>query len=440
MPTFSPGTRIRMANGTTVTVVDLLGAGGQGEVYKVRASSGVELALKWYTAPALITSNNFYGGMKVRSEYMTPSPVFLWPVLLTVRARNGAFGYLMRLRPPQYIEMGDYFCIDRNPDAWLRSYMAKINAGLTVADSFSRMHLEGLCFQDINDGNFFLDPMTGDVLICDTDNIVPDGRGGGISGKPRYMAPEVLAGQRPTCLSDRFSVAIILYRIFMIDHPFEGRLTMDAANSLLTTDRESELFGADAVFCYDRRDDRNRPDPELQPNSAAFWPQMPAALREAFEMSFSHEALVNPSLRVSSTKWREIMASLRAKVITCPAGRGEDAHDFIIDEQVPRTCPVCGAPIGPVPYLVFPGGERYYLTPGKKLYFEGGFRSVGQCVSMNTRNRGRILGLENLTNEAWHYSYPGDYPCETEPGSSIIFSDGIEIDFGGTKATLHVPR
>lgn len=45
------GTHLTDDGGGSVRVIDMLGAGGQGEVYRVETASG-ERALKWYHSPA----------------------------------------------------------------------------------------------------------------------------------------------------------------------------------------------------------------------------------------------------------------------------------------------------------------------------------------------------------------------------------------------------
>lgn len=42
-------------------------------------------------------------------------------------------------------------------------------------------------------------------------------------GKARYIAPEIVLGKNmPNSYSDRFSMTVILFMLFCIDHPFEG--------------------------------------------------------------------------------------------------------------------------------------------------------------------------------------------------------------------------
>lgn len=97
----------------------------------------------------------------------------------------------MKLRPKDYYEFGQYLLAR----AKFKSFEAMVNAAMKICEGFKALHLSGLSYQDLNDGNFFIHPETGDVLICDNDNVAPEGVTSGILGKARYMAPEVVTGK-----------------------------------------------------------------------------------------------------------------------------------------------------------------------------------------------------------------------------------------------------
>ena len=193
------------------------------------------------------TNTQFRQTLQYNCNHNAPSQSFLWPLAIT-ETINGSYGYVMKLRPEGFIDLGKFFCIDENPQAYFRSTLAKLTASLQICDAFSRLHQSGFSYQDINDGSFLIDPLKGHVRICDNDNIVFDGLSNGIAGKPHYMAPEVANGKIPNTASDRFSLAIILYRLFMVDHPFEGCRTSTERHNCLTPHDELQLFGNDAVF------------------------------------------------------------------------------------------------------------------------------------------------------------------------------------------------
>ena len=64
-----------------------------------------------------------------------------------------------------------------------------------------------------------------DVLICDNDNVTGNGNSLGVMGKARYMAPEVVRGATPDKVTDRYSLAVILYLLLIGNHPLEGAKT-----------------------------------------------------------------------------------------------------------------------------------------------------------------------------------------------------------------------
>ena len=59
----------------------------------------------------------------------------------------------------------------------------------------------------------FFDPDTGDVLICDNDNVSANGiDNSSVYGTPRFMAPEIVMGQaKPSRNTDLYSLAVLLF-------------------------------------------------------------------------------------------------------------------------------------------------------------------------------------------------------------------------------------
>ena len=86
------------------TVIEEIGRGGQGVVYRV-SLNGKEYALKWYLkAP----KKSFYENLKQNIAKGAPDKTFLWPLFLTNKDSSGSFGYIMELRPPEYVEFSQF--------------------------------------------------------------------------------------------------------------------------------------------------------------------------------------------------------------------------------------------------------------------------------------------------------------------------------------------
>src|SRR5207247_2074307 len=148
-----------------------------------------------------------------------PSDRFLWPIDLTHGAAPGSFGYLMALRESRFKGLGVWLKRQINP-----SFYALATTGFELADGYLLLHAKkGLCYRDINYNNVFFDPATGEVRICDNDNVDVNGQPGEIGGTPRFMAPEIVRGEAtPSIETDRYSLGVLLFYLFMMHHPLDG--------------------------------------------------------------------------------------------------------------------------------------------------------------------------------------------------------------------------
>lgn len=436
MPTLSPGTVIRVSDGSSLTVVAYIASGGQGEVYRVRRQPGnIDMALKWYTNEDILGNRGFRQALADNCRHQSPSDTFLWPQAVTEHY-NGSYGYIMKLRPEGYIDLGKFFCIDENPQAYFRSNMAKLTAAIQICDAFSKLHRSGFSYQDINDGSFLIDPRKGYVLICDNDNIVVDGHNTGIAGKPHYMAPEVADGNTPNTASDRFSLAIILYRLFMVDHPFEGRRTSTCTNTCLTPAHELRLFGRDAIFCHDTNDRSNSPVEGLHDNSIRYWPLLTPTLQRAFRVALSRQAICDPIYRIRASSWKDIMLAERAGLVTCQADPGDPVHDFLCEGSLPPRCPLCNERLGPSAWLVFENGQRpYRLTEHKPLFLGDSFTPVGVCRTIPSHGVA-TLALENASDRPWLLITPRGKTMPVLPATRCQLVDGMTLLMGSYKARV----
>ena len=215
---FKNNQRLMTNKGQTLTVVKCLGAGGQGEVYEV-LSEGRRLALKWYFLQTGTDKQKVMIEKLIQSG--KPDERFLWPVDVVEISRKKSFGYLMPLRPTQFSNIVDLMKRRIEP-----SFDAVITACIQLADSFHKLHEKQLCYRDISFGNFFFHGRTGDILICDNDNVTHSTiQAAGVLGTPRFMAPEVVRGiKKPDAQTDLFSLSILIFYMLMMHHPLEGKL------------------------------------------------------------------------------------------------------------------------------------------------------------------------------------------------------------------------
>ena len=169
------------SSGSQWKVGDLLGAGGQGEVY--RAASGKNfVALKWYFPASATPRQRVVLEALVRTG--PPTENFLWPQELASSPGTPGFGYVMPLRETRYRSIVDLMLRRIEP-----GFRALTTSGLNLAHNYLQLHSQGMCYRDISFGNVFFDPNSGEVLICDNDNVTVNGsRESGVVGTPRFMA------------------------------------------------------------------------------------------------------------------------------------------------------------------------------------------------------------------------------------------------------------
>ena len=424
MKEFQKGQRIKTVSGGELEVIQKLGEGGQGVVYKVNYN-GKPLALKWYFGNKLNNADKFYRNIQNNIKQGTPTGAFLWPLEIT-EYFEGSFGYLMELRPPEYKD----FSLFLLAKVHFANIEALINTALCITNGFRELHNRGYSYQDLNDGNFFVNPKTGDVLICDNDNVAPYGENLGIAGKCRYMAPEVVMGQkRPDSHTDRFSLAVVLYMLLFLNHPLEGKRTMCPC---LTEELERKFYGSDPVFVWDPANDANRPVRGVHTNEIKLWPLYPAFVRKTFEKAFSHEVMVgnDTTHRVIEKEWQEVFTTLRDLTIKCGCG----SETFIDPSQQSCRCINCGKSIERPPILKV---KKYHaaLAPGKKLYAchvqydSDDFKEAkGEVIS--SRNNPSLLGLRNDSNNTWEAILPNGSSKGYPNGQVIKLGKGIKINFG----------
>lgn len=392
---------IKLTDGRTAVVRNLLGEGAQGVVYKVDVN-GEEKAMKWYKK---MPPKTFVQNLQKNIKMHAPSPVFLWPEAIAKEAADGV-GYIMPLKSPDCYEFSKF----RMTKVRFSSFRAIIEVAMKLCDAFKLLHANGLSYQDLNDGGFFINPVTGDVAVCDCDNVFPHGENSGILGKARYMAPEVVLGKTlPNSYSDRFSLSVILFMLFCLDHPFEGFNVVK--HPCLTEAIEQRLFGKDICFIFDPHNACNRPVRGIHRNVLTIWPLLPQVLKDAFTSEFSRSKLDNPPERMTEMQWIDIFMSLSDHLVKCP-NCGDEVFAY---EGMGCLNSRCRQKVD-VKYRLEGGGRSIPLLKGSVVR-DGRDRTVA-AIAVEKPGDSRTLLLKNLSKQTW---------CVTTPtGKSVsVVSNGF---------------
>ena len=435
------GERIPVEDGGDAIVSKELGRGGQGIVYLVRYR-GREYALKWYFISRIHDPEAFRKNLKRNIDDGPPEGgnQFIWPLYLTKSKKNGAFGYLMKLAPQDYESFTDIYNgyrwekprVKGQPARMVKVRFASLDVMLTAAinivKAFRALHLTGKSYQDLNDGGFFINTRSGDVLVCDCDNVAPDGENFGIGGMPGFMAPEVVRGlAKPGVLTDRYSLAVVLFKLFFRGDPLEGRKVLKCV--VMTEENDLIHYGREPVFVYDPEDTSNRPVKGVHNNVINLWQIYPDFIREAFTMSFTY-GIREPNARIIEKSWVQMLIQLKLDIIHCSCGRTAFSSTFDRKGEHTLVCQKCGS-------IIYTLGVKDFELPlndGARLYRclteknNDDFLTVTGEVVENRLKKG-LFGIRNLSHNTWNALFPDETLRKVGPRGTVPIWKGLTIEF-----------
>jgi serine/threonine protein kinase len=413
-------------SGRHIIINDLVGAGGQGEVYEVTIDNTI-FALKWYYSNSATSSQ--MNILKRIVELGPPNHRFLWPIEIVTNSSVKDFGYIMPFRDARFKGIVDI--LKRNVPV---SFKTVIIACFYLSDSFFQLHAKGLCYKDISYNNILFDPYNGDVFIIDNDNVtIDDNSPSGIGGTPGFMAPEIVLGKAyPSTSSDLYSLAVLLFHMLFLSHPLDGEKEL----KIKCKDYAAfvKLYGKEPIFIFDPNDNSNRPVSGEHDNAIIFWNIYPQFLKDLFIKSFTLGIKDSNHGRVMEVEWRFALIKLMDSVFKCT----ECGCDNFYDLQYLKTanklpiCWSCQKETG-LPFRIKLNNNIILLSNGSSLFYhhvENNYdllSIIGTVVEHPTNKN--VIGLKNLSNKKWTVNIDGNIQ-DVESGKSVTLKNGIKINFG----------
>ncbi len=439
---FKKGENVVFTDSSKATVVEELGSGKQGVVYKVKYNNDF-YALKMYKSSFLKNlkarhkDKKFYLNLADNVSRQTVSPNFIWPLRLTETFDDGTYGYLMELIPANYTS---FMKILANPSKLKANYFFSIvtKASINVVDTLRKLFINGLSFQDFNDGSLYINQDNGDIKICDCDNIGPNNKEAFILGKYQYMAPEIALGQKlPNRRSDQFSLSVILFTMFFLTRPFDGK----AYRSEIPSESVNiKYFGENPVYICNPNDHSNGPVRGIHRALISLYPKYPDYLKQAFLKEYT-QGLKNENARLQEDEWLFILTRLESDIIKCPYCKEEM---FVKDlSQDVCQCEECKKTFTRPTMLYANENEHLYGEFGRKLYrwqvdnsrlFSNSSLDVLGEVTASKKNP-NIKILKNLSRDTWILNYQGE-DKEISPDKNLPLIRGQYVTINNKKFTI----
>jgi eukaryotic-like serine/threonine-protein kinase len=417
-----------------IVVGDLVGDGNQGEVYAAEME-GKLVAVKWYKKSTIAIDGGLRPRLrKLRDEYPAPSSKFLWPIDVVNSDATREFGYVMPFLAKSFIGIDDAIYCEKPP-----SLRARATAAFEMAEAYQKLHALGLCYCDISFGNTAIDVQTGEVRICDCDNVTvndspsvdENGKPTGImSGTPGFRAPEIeqalaeRAEIRPNLVTDLWSLSVLLFRLFLTTHPLVGSREGKVA--------AATLFGKQALFVFDPHDTSNEPVPGSPGHDdlIRFWDVYPKNLRDLFMQAFT-VGIRHPKERVREIEWLRVNAQLRDSITPCPHCAAENFYQG----GTLQSCWRCGLEL-PKPLCIELPGHRvvvgddaflygHHIRPTSQLDLSKAIARVNRSPDYP-----ELIGLQNLGQVPWSVVRADGENSEIATGRSVRLHPGVRINFG----------
>jgi eukaryotic-like serine/threonine-protein kinase len=414
----------KTADGSRLLAQTLLGAGGQGEVWRA-LDNGKAVAVKVYHKHTATSDQKQVLERLVAKG--PPAPQFLWPTAMVEDSTLGTYGYIMDLREPNFRALEDFMARRIEP-----SMCALLTAGQQLADGFLRLHSKGLCYRDISFANVFFDPKSGDVRICDNDNVDISGtETGGVLGTQRFMAPEVVRREDvPSDQTDRYSLAVLLFFLLFGGHPLDGE--REAKIRCLDVPALERLYGFAPLYIWDPDDASNRPVRGVHDNPIAFRDMYPASLMTLFQRSFT-EGLHYPTRRVRESEWRKAFAAAIDSIWLCSCGAESFYEPAMAAPAGGKRCWECSKALV-LPPRIRLGSNVVLLNRATCLLSHHLGHTLdddtpaGEVVE-NPKSPG-LFGLRNMTTDTWTLTKPDGSVVDVPPGRAAPIIDGNRINFG----------
>ncbi|MFT4977153.1 MAG: DNA-binding helix-hairpin-helix protein with protein kinase domain [Myxococcota bacterium] len=435
-----PGQLLVSGDGLVVEVLELIGSGGQGEVYRVHVE-GHPYALKWYHHPAtdaqrVVADEQRQALTGYLLNNAPPDSRFLWPLAFVDEPEGRTYGYLMEMLPARFQGLESLVLGQMRP---VPSFRHLCRAAIGLAECFRKLHNMGACYKDINLGGPVLDPETGDVMVCDLDNVRINKTPGNIIFI-FFAAPELIRGEG-TCQTntDIHSLAVLLFYMFVRQHPLDGvkQLRVNVFNEAA----QRKYYGRQPVFIFNPDDDTNRPIPGFHDHAIRNWSIYPHFLQRLFIRAFT-EGLQKPELRVREGEWMEAFSRLRDTLFYCASCGSENFYDFernVDGQQQP--CWRCSG-LSPVPIRLEIGDRWILLNHNTQLFAHHlgrrlDFDQQAAHISQHPTNAQK-WGLTNVSAQKWTFRAKDGTVKECAPGRSVPLRNNLEINFGAVEGIIRV--
>ena len=310
--------RLVDSSGAEARLGELIGSGGEGQVFHIEGAPGV--AAKLYHKPPV---EEHAAKLKVMTKVSADDlgAISAWPRGLLFDPSTKQLRGVMMPLVAEARELHElYGTTGRERHFPHAQWGHLILAARNIAAAFDTLHRRGVIVGDVNQGNLLVDrEMQVRFIDCDSFQL----RGGGRVfrcpvGTPHFTPPELQAVRLSeisrTNDHDNFGLAILIFHLMFVGrHPFAGRFLGEG-------DLTIERAIAERRFAFSRNTDQTQVEP---PPATLRLEDLPPKIGEMFEQAFRQQDDGPP--RPAPSAWVAELEKLLRQRKQCQL---EEAHAY----------------------------------------------------------------------------------------------------------------
>lgn len=290
-----------------VSVAELIGKGGEGEVYAIKGRSGQ--AVKIYNTSLRAKREDKVRAM-VGEGLAFQTDLVAYPGEVVTDRRGNFLGFVMRLVSGYHPLHELYSPKSRQRHFQKSDYRFIVHAALNVARAVGKVHQTGCVIGDLNHSGVLV-AQDATVALIDADSFQFSLNGKSypcVVGVPDFTPPELhgknLASVQRTIEHDNFGLAVAIFHLlFMGRHPYAGRY------------KGPDISMGDAIaqnrFAFSLT--RQASTQTTPPPGALTLDMFPDAISRAFESAFG----LTPGARHSALDWIHALNTLEGSLNRC---------------------------------------------------------------------------------------------------------------------------
>jgi len=298
------GQTVTAKSGKNYYLTEIVGSGAQGVVYKEESG---KYMVKFYfpnNTPQfdkdILEKLSFIKNVKKPKNFVEILDLIDTPYI----------GYVMD-KVIDHNPLNTYLIQDHTKSFsdWYHSaldFRKRLFVGYIIAKAFTALSEDNLSYCDISGNNILVKVNNKElsVRMIDIDNIYIAGNGvSAVLGTPRYIAPEVINRTRnPDVFSDNYSLAVILFELLRIGHPYVGEEVEDGTPE----DEDAAYAGKTDYVAAD--------EPNMLPEEIVFTERLRALFKKCFIAGKE-----NRMERPSAKEFEFALLDASNKVIKCPS-------------------------------------------------------------------------------------------------------------------------